>query len=346
MVNYQCHIAGFEINRFLEDKLNLKDMFGYVLLTFFVAFLAFFLDIISSHLTVEIGPRNLLGKDGSVISTIEVTYPLWHQIINLFKNFLYGLAAAIFITVFVANKLQRTQQEEKENALTKLNEAININVFDSLFKTIIPDEIFKIIKREIIENKVIRREAKWILNFSVSDNEAICCTHTTRYELHNLSQVQVSDPIKLKLDSLGGEKYNIISAECLSRAGEILVQYKPKDNIHKNVIVKDDGRTIIAEYTVDIPPENYVEYKTVYDKLYHGDITDALGTLVPIVGADIIVSFPEGYDFDISPLMSSVPRLINQSGTQKIFRVEGGILPNQGFIFYLVKNKASLAREL
>ena len=324
----------------MRFNLNLKDISGYILLIILVASSAFALDVLSAHLTVEIGPKSLLDKNGAVITTVEVVYPLWHQVVNLMKNFLYGLAAAIFITVFVANKLQRTQQEEKESELKKLNEAVNVNVFDSLFKTIIPEEIFKIIKQEIIENKVVRREAKWVYNFVESDGGAILCTQTTRYELHNLSQASVSNPIKLKLDSLGGEKYKIISAECLSRAGDVLVHYDPLDeDNNKNINVEDSGNKMTVEYTVNIPPENYVEYKTVFEKLYNGDITDAQGTSVPVIGADIIVNFPEGYNFDVSPMMSSKPRLITQSHTQKIYRVEGGILPNQGFLFYLVKNK-------
>ena len=319
-------------------------MSGYLFLVLSVAVLAFVLDVFSSRLIVEIGPKSILDRDGQVTTSLEVVYPLWHQILNLLKNFLYGLAAAIFITVFVANKLENSQRKEKEDELKKLNEAINVNVFDSLFKTIIPEEIFKIIKQEIIENKVIRRDAKWVYNF-VEDKGRIVCTQTTRYELHNLSQASVSDPVKLKLDSLGGEEYKIVSAECLDTSGSALVHYDPEDAKNsKNVDVKSDGKITTVAYTVNIPPEAHVEYKTVFERSYSGDITDAQATKVPVIGADIIVNFPEGYDFDISPMMSSFPRLITQSSTQKIYKVEGGILPWQGFIFYLV-NKANKSRR-
>lgn len=315
--------------------MSYKKMSWYLLLVVLVAFLAFALDVFSSHLSVEIGPKSILNKDGEIITSLEVNYPLWHQVINLLKNFLYGLSAAIFITVFVANRLEQAQRKEKEDELNKLNEAINVNVFDSLFKTIIPEEIFKIIKQDIIENKVVRKDAKWVYNFEEVGSK-IACTQTTRYELHNLSQASVSDPIKLELDSLGGEDYKILSAECLGKSGEILVNYDPNnpDN-SKNVDVKANGRITSVAYTVNIPPESHVEYKTVFQRSYSGDITDAQATKVPVIGADIIVNYPEGYDFDISPMMSSVPRLITQSSTQKIYKVVGGILPRQGFVFYL-----------
>lgn len=303
-----------------------------------IAIIAFALDVYSSHLTVELGPKKILNQDGNITTSIEVIYPLWHQILNLLKNFLYGLAATIFITVFVVNRLEHSQRKEKEDELKKLNEAVNINVFDSLFKTIIPEEIFKIIKQEIIENKVVRKDAKWIYDFKECDGK-IMCTQTTRYELHNLSQEVVSDPIKLKLDALGGEKYEIMSAECLDIEGKKLVHYDPQDtDNNENVIVESNGRITTVSYTVDIPPQSHVEYKTIFERSYSSDITDAQGTNVPVIGADIIVNFPDGYNFDISPMMSSIPRLITQSNTQKIYKVEGGILPRQGFIFYLVKN--------
>jgi len=324
---------------------NYKQMSGYLLTVVLVAVLAFALDVFSSRLTVEIGPKNILDKSGEIITSLEVVYPLWHQVINLMKNFLYGLAAAIFITVFVANRLENSQRKEKEDELKKLNEAINVNVFDSLFKTIIPAEIFKIIKQEIIENKVVRRDAKWVYNFVV-DGEKVICTQTTRYELHNLSQESVSDPVKLELDSLGGEEYKIVSAECLDNAGEFLVHYDPNDKTNnKNVDIQSNGKITTVAYTVNIPAESHVEYKTVFERSYAGDITDAQATKVPVIGADIIVNFPEGYNFDISPMMSSPPRLITQSSTQKIYKVEGGILPRQGFIFYLVKRKTNKSNQ-
>ena len=153
---------------------------SYIILVLIVVALAFLLDITSAKLAVEIGPKTILDSDGNTKTTLEVIYPLWHQLFNLGKNFLYGLAAAIFITVFVANRLEKHQQEEKALELQKLNEAININVFDSLFKTIIPEEIFRVIKQEIIENKVVRREAKWIYNFTLKENKVLC-RQTIRY---------------------------------------------------------------------------------------------------------------------------------------------------------------------
>lgn len=331
------------------DNAMIKEKYLYLFYVVLVVCLAFGLDLISSNVAVEFSNKVILNSAGEKVTSLEATFPLWYQIIGLVKNFLYGLGAAIFITVFIANRLQKTLHDEKQEELNKLNEAISVNVFDSLFKTIIPEAIFKIIKQEIIENKVLRREAKWIYDFTLK-GDLIVCRQTTRYELHNLSHEEVSNPIRLDLDALGGSSYRLISAECHSQFGDVLVKYNPEDagkNINIDVVRAENKLTV--SYSVKIPAKSYAEYNTVFEKHYKGDITDAQGTKVPVVGADIIVNFPTGYHFDISPLMSTTPRLISESSIQKIFRVEGGVLPNQGFVFYLVKKDIDVAvddREL
>lgn len=319
--------------------MNYRQLSGYIILVLIVAGVAFTLDIYTAEVGVTFAAKTVLNDDGTTKSIVETIYPLKHQILGLVINFLYGLAAAIFITVFVANKLQRAQHDEKQEELSKLHDAININVFDSLFKTIIPEEIFKVIKQEIIENKVVRREAKWIYDFTQKE-EKIICRMTTRYELHNLSQKEVVNPISLSMDPLGGDEYKIIEAECHDCSGNKLVSFDPEnEGNNKNINISEEGSKTTVDYAVTIPPETYVEYKTVLERSYVGDITDAQNTKVPVIGADIIVNFPEEYNFDIFPTMSTTPRLITRSNIQKIYRVDGGILPYQGFMFYLVKDK-------
>lgn len=315
--------------------MNKKNL-AYFVIASTITLLAFALDIWSSNTTFAIVNKTILSSNGTTESFQEISYPWTVQIINLTKNFLYGLAAAIFITVFIVNKLELAQRIEKETELNKLNDAININIFDSLFKTIIPEEIFKVIKQDIIENKVIRKEAKWVYNFEKCD-EGVRCTQTTRYELHNLSQAVVTDPVRLDLDPLGGASYKILLAECTSMDGKHLVHYDQSKSIANNISVKTYEKKTSVEYTITIPPGSFVEYKTVYQKIYKGDFTDYQGTKLPLIGLDIIATYPEGYDFNLATVMSSPSKLTINTAKQKIYRVDGGILPQQGIVFSLKK---------
>lgn len=313
-----------------------KKHAAYFALVAVIAISAFALDIWSSTIPYQIVTKTISWPSETPETLREISYPWSIQLINLTKNFLYGLAAAIFVTVFIVNKLELAQRTEKELELNKLNDAINVNVFDSLFKTIIPEEIFKIIKQDIIENKVIRKEAKWVYNFEKFE-DGIRCTHTVRYELHNLSQAAVSDPVRLDLNPLGGKPYKILLAECTSMDGKHLVHYDLANSIKENINIVNNENKISVEYTIDIPPGSFVEYKTVYQQTYGNEITDYQGTKLPLIGLDIIATYPEGYEFDIVPVMSSTSKLTINSGTQKIYRVDGGILPQQGVVFFLKK---------
>lgn len=327
-----------------EGSMNKKHAayFGLVLV---ITLLAFALDIWSSSTPFAIVTKTISRVSESPETFQIVEYPWSIQVANLAKNFLYGLSAAIFVTVFIVNKLELAQRTEKELELNKLNDAINVNVFDSLFKTIIPEEIFKIIKQDIIENKVIRKQAKWVYNFEKCD-EGIRCTHTVRYELHNLSQAAVSDPVRLDLNPLGGKPYDIILAECTSTDGKHLVHYDKLKSIKENINILTDGKRMSVEYTITIPPGSFVEYKTVYQQTYTDEITDYQGTKLPLIGLDIIATYPEGFDFDVVPVMSSPPKLTVESATQKIYRVDGGILPQQGVIFYLKRKSIEPEQQI
>ena len=316
-----------------------KGKYKYLLLVIGVAIVGFLVDLYTSSVPINFGSVQVLDEHGQTQSHSVINYPYWLKISNLLTNFLYGLAAAIFITVFIASRLQDNQAKEQEAKLSKLFDDININVFDTLFKTIIPEEIFKVIKSEIIENRVIRRDAKWVYDFTLDEDSGdIHCRMTTRYELHNLSRSQVLNPVELDLDPLGGSEYKIIEAECEDMNGKQLVNYDPQSpEKSTNVEVESNNGKTKVKYAVEIPKESYVIYKTVFHRIYQGDVVDSQATKVPVIGADIIVNFPNFYKFDISPMMSSVPKLISESDIQKIYKIDGGILPWQGFAFYLTK---------
>jgi len=184
----------------------------------------------------------------------------------------------------------------------------------------------------------LRRDAKYIYNFFEEENGNIKANMTNRYELHNLSQEDVTDPITLELDPLGGNEYNIVSVQCIDTKGVILVSYEPGNEANnKNITITTNDNKITINYSVTIEPESHVIYKTVYERLYDNNIVDATVTKVPVINAEIIINFPATYHFNLTPTMSIKPKLISSSLTQKIYNVEGGILPYQGFIYYLTR---------
>jgi len=318
--------------------MNQLKSIGWVLLILSVIIAGLFMDYQGnnyeiSYQTIEVA----IGENKTETKTILSTPPTV-QAYKLFANFLYGLAVTLFVTLFVARKLEENQKEKHKKELDKLREAVNVNVFDALFKTLIPEEIFQIVKTEIIENKVIRRKAHWTFVFEESDDK-IKMTATTHYELHNVSKEPVTDPVNIEIDPLSSDTNIIKKAECLSSDGTIVVQYNPNDESNnKNISIEDTnagGKRI--NYTVTVPSNDYIESTFEYSTMYPQAVYDCQYTKYPIIDLNINTVFPTGYKLTIFPTLSNNLKTISEGCTHKNFKVEGGILPRQGIIYILEK---------
>jgi hypothetical protein len=278
-----------------------------------------------------------IGQNKTEHKTI-VTVPALAQTYKLLANFFYGLAVTLFVSIFVARKLEADQKKKHEEELENLREAVNINVFDALFKTLIPSEIFQIVKTEIIENKAIRKKAHWSFVFEEVET-GIKMTSTSHYELHNVSKEPLSEPINIELDPLASNSQEILKAKCLSSDGALLVEFDPDDEKNnKNIVIKDTptgGKRI--GYTVKVPPSDFIESTFEYCELYNNNVYDCQHTKYPIIGLNISAVFPKGYRFIIYPSMSNELKEISVGPTTRSFKVDGGLLPRQGIVYVLEK---------
>jgi hypothetical protein len=318
-----------------------KSTIGYGFLIFTVVVAAISLDYFSLSYQVESTIVSSLQPDGTIAKIKVEKAPSFIPIAKLLVNFLYTLAVGIFISIYIASRLERTKLDSKKKEIEELQRAINTNVFDSLFKTLMPEEIFKIIKSEIIESKIIRRNANWLYDFKVVGDDQIELKIVSHYELHNVSKDIVKNPIKLTLTS-DEDEYKILEAKCISsdRTTTQVSYHHENDNNHGLKEV-ESSKGKVYEYQLDVPPSDYVEFTTTVSRTYKGDIYDSQFNSHPLVNAQLTVSYPEGYELEIDPLFSSELRKITTTYNQDVYKLTGGILPKQGFIYTLKKKKVS-----
>lgn len=321
----------------------MKKNWVYFIFFLLSAFLALGIDLYTSNVDITIGTRNILNQDNKVITINEIIYPFWFQISSLIKNFFYALSAAIFITAFVTNQIEKSQRNKEESELKKLNNSININVFDSLFKTIIPKELFKIIKQDIIESKIIRKNARWL--YSVKDsskNNIVLMTATTHYQIHNISRREVKNPIKMELFKLGdSSQQKLISIECKTKTNKVLVKYiHTEEESAENVDIKKEEEKTSIEAIITVPADDYVEYTIVYEQEHILPVTDGQFNKVPVIDAELVVNVSEGIDFFVLPITSSNMRLITNTESQQVYSFKGGLLPWQGFMYTITRKNA------
>ncbi|MFS0518611.1 hypothetical protein ACEYW6_28490 [Nostoc sp. UIC 10607] len=283
---------------------------------------------------------NLVSKEISIIESgnlvkknILSNHPVG-RIAEVLSNFFYGLSASIFILVFIQNRIDAKEQEQRENNLNQINQAININVFDSLFKTLIPIEIYEILKKDTINNKILRKNAIWIYDFKEFQGK-IELIQTMKYQLHNTSIEEVLNPFIITFKKTPTAINSSLEIARCQLEGQLLFEWDTKDKTQTKGVKKETHEEIIFE--LKIPAKKYVDAYFIFKTIYEESVTDFYSTRYPIINADLTVTFPEEYEFEILELMSTDFKCTLCEKNRHFYEIRGGILPYQSFLYFLKK---------
>lgn len=205
-----------------------------------------------------------------------------------------------------------------------------------------PLELFEIVKSQIIENKIIRRNAKWIHIFEENkenkDKKFIELKQTIKYELHNLSRDCVPNPLTLQFQEDIDSTQKLLKAKCKTPNGRVIASYD-NNNSNNNLGVSeennDDKNITEKRFNMEIPPQTYIEVEMEFLYEYYQGVQGDYFTKYPVIDAELYVYFPKNYDFNVFPVLSSpLEKKIDNNGYY-LYELKGGILPYQGFVFKL-----------
>jgi hypothetical protein len=295
--------------------------------------------------SVDVVPRDItILVSGQPVTRSTLTYPFYVHVLQLIDIFLYTLAASIFISIFVTNRMEDVRQREKESALDEFRRAINIDVFNALFQMLVPSEIFDAIKEGVINSKVVRKSALWMYDFEVKDQEVVL-RQTLSAELHNVGGRDVVDPVRMSI----GDFHSTTVLERLTcmldgRTTNVYDALHPGDN--RGVSIKKEGSHQTVELSLTIPPQKHAELTSVNRTRYPTDcVKDCYFSRKPLIGAKLIVTFPDTHCFELFQSFSTEMTLTLDEPRRKVFELKGGILPYQGFQFSLEKKPSNVVGE-
>ena len=324
-------------------KLILKQKF--LLWCFLIISLAIFFSALESTTDYEPKLFSTVDGTGKVIQKEILTLPVRYHIYKIMSTFLFTLSVSIFIAVFIIDQIDKKQKEAQKSEIDVLQKAINENIFDSLFECLIPNEIFQVIKEDIILKQIVRRNSKWIFDFSVNENDGIELRQTFMSTAVNISRNASSYPIRFAIVK-GQADEELLESISISKNGEIIAHYDHEDaEGNTGVIFKSQGNTTKIELPISIPPNDSVDITMICTTKYIGKVQDEYFTQVPIIGATLIVNIPQGYSFDVFSAMSSELKCTLKKTNKHIYEVTGGVLPKQGFVYYLNKNTLEEVQE-
>jgi hypothetical protein len=280
------------------------------------------------------------------IKTISVIQqPTTAFVCAAISNLAIGLAGSMFISLFVIKKIEDSSAREREKELKQLSAEINVNVFETLFKTAIPEELYNSIKDSLIKGDVVRKSMQWDLNFKEITGDKIELTQILQYKLQNLRSETHNGALQFVHDAANG-KTSLVKISATQNGKEILHRdvesgFTVGDVRDEN---KPDGSTIIeAKYSINGGGDIDVTavLKTVYESL---PINDANFMRYPVIDAVLNATFPKGFEFSVFEKMSSPFTNTFTSEDRAYYKAKGGILPGQGYV-YTLKKKKQLAEK-
>jgi hypothetical protein len=301
--------------------------------------IALSLDYISSSFGLETRLVQYVDKTGKAISQTVLDYPVNKRIISLLSTFFYGLTFSIFISGFVAKYIEKSYREKSDENLKKLINSVNIEVFNALFQILMPKKLFGVIKSQIIENKIIRRDAKWNYDFTINQQGKIQLVQTLRYEVQNLSRESVNNPFSIIIRNEDNIQQSLETLLCQLKSVQVALFNKNHPENNQAIQTIENGRHKITHIvTYILPSRGVFDVTARILSTYDNEVHDEYITARPLIDAELTVTFPLGYTFSLLQFCSNEFRKVLEDNTRHIYKLKGALLPHQGFVFLLKRN--------
>ena len=267
--------------------------------------------------------------------TSQVIYSLNNK--NLFLNILSILMINIGIALFISSFfIKYIEQDEKEKFYDKLKLFQKDTAKDaiySLFNRIIDNEFFAIIKKDVLNVKLIRKNAQWQYDITIEDNKPVL-KRTISYQLHNISNEIAQETIKIASFNQVHSDLEVLSVKIIySNNNEKSLKFLDnKDSTNNLKKVKE---------VLELQPNESIEVVIVFQQTFHNNyIYESHFSIHPIIGLEITVNYPTDYTFDLNANFSTEPNIrINNEHGKTIYVVTGAIYKGQGVEFTCIKNE-------
>lgn len=269
--------------------------------------------------------------NGNVISKSILKPHYFESIGNLSSNFLLTLSISIFISMFILQKIEKSEKKRAADQLNEIRKKINEDVFNTLFQTLVPNEIYDVIKNEIIKCQLVRKNAVWVYDFKPLTNGCFELKQTLKSELHNVSNKTYKEkyPVSFRTSSDMTE----------SKLERFLCEYKGKQVADLNSKGLKFDQSGSHDILLDIPPNEHADITLIFKTKFRGtEIADTYYSSHAIINATLIARYPKGYKFKIFNSFSSAMRETAADEDSAIFELKGAILPGQGMTYSLLKD--------
>lgn len=305
---------------------------------FVIGALIIFVGVLISILwgEVEFVPKQILTLDSNHQTvTKDYVFPkIVYPIMNFVSSAVIPFGITLIITMFFVNNFTKQENKQLQEQLLAFQNNTAENAIYSIFKTIIEPSFFEIVKEDVLNCKMIRKDAKWIYDIEEKDGK-MKMTRTISYTVKNLSTKNQSEIVKASGFSNSYVKTQVVELKYKKQGDSNGFQtiYSINDenpeessaSVEKNIEVEGANSVEIIKKITQI-----FESKFVYETHFANE---------PLTDLEIEVNFPENYIFSLNN--SFLGQFIDQPIVESkriVYKFKKAILKGQGIEFFCEKN--------
>lgn len=294
---------------------------------------------------VELESKKVMVCVGEICEAQTYLYPKRiYLILNLISNGFIPFGFTLLITMFFVRKFEEQENEELKNKLLQFQRDTAENAMNSVFKTMIDPSFFYVIRNDVLNCRLIRKNAKWIYDVLVDKTSgSLKMKRTISYTLENLSSEKQIEPVAISAMSSDYVKSNVTKLQFRLQQEKVFNDLEI--SIDESVQDKKVGKAtkdieIEGKQSVEIVKEIEQEFSKEF--IYETHFANS-----PLTDLEIQINFPEDYDFRLScDALSQEYETTIDEPSRKVIRFKNAILKGQGIEFYCSKKKRCLASAI
>lgn len=269
------------------------------------------------------------------------TFPKKHFIFQALGYVLFSMGISLFITLFITNEIERHERRKWEQRDEELKHSIATTAFETIYKKVIPEEIFQVVRSDLLLNMVIRKEAVWDYRFKIQKDGGVVCEHKFSYSIQNVGVQRIKNPLDICFTNDENSNSELLRVVAKCRGKEI-AKFDSRDPSNlSGLSIEHAGEITKVNFDGYLDPgaDNSIFITTLMKIEYRNIIQEVFFTKLPIINGSVIIRFPVEFNLCFYPSTSSKfdeedDHVIDGYRT-KVFIFRGGVLPNQGFAINL-----------
>jgi hypothetical protein len=321
----------------------------YWIISILLIIIGLVIDLFFTEAIPQIKPQTFKDLTGKSLQVDAYFFTYKYELLKILSNICYSLAISLLVLLAIELKYDEVEkekfrilEEEERNAfkseIKELQEQINNNIFNGVLKKLIPEELFKIIQKDIFNKKIIRKDAVWHYEI-IENNIGYNVIQHISYELENITDEEVPEVLTIAISQLPQVKSYVDKIK-IEKENTSPLEFNLTD-LQSRLESSNNYSKSIKE-TITLKPRQKVKITTTIKNEYNSfSITDSHNSKYSIVGLTITVQKPADCDFGLNPTFSNPLEFNQQTSTYLSYKKIDGILIGQGVGFILNKVSSS-----